>query len=92
MAHGCIYQLIYLRHKEMIFWASFIQICEVYTDSPLSVLLLYHHSIGQPFRVKNLLNSPCLLKLHHLVPNSISVLLGWVLRWLLFGSNGWVNI
>ena len=75
MARGYIYQLIYPRHRERIFWVGFIQIHEIYTNSPLFVLLLYHHSIAQPFRVKNLLDSPCLLKLHHLVPNNVSVLL-----------------
>ena len=92
MARGRIYQLIYPRHRERIFWAGFIQICEVYIDLPLSTLLLYYYSIGQPLRVKNFLNSSCSFKLHHLVSNGVSVLFRWASRWLLLGSNGWVNI
>ena len=51
---------------EGVFWAGLVQICEVHTYSPLPALLLHHHSIGQPLRVKQLLNSPGQLKLDHL--------------------------
>ena len=88
MAYGRIYQLIYLRYREWIFWAGFIQIREVYTDSPFSALFLYHYSIGQPLRLENFLDSPCFFNLHHLVPNSVSILLRQALRWLLLRSNG----
>ena len=75
MACGCVYQLIYLRHREQIFWAGFIQIYEVYTNSPFPALLLYHYSIGQPLGIKNFLDSSCFFELHHLVPNSVGMLL-----------------
>ena len=54
MACGRIYQLIYLWHREQIFWAGFIQIREVYIDSLFSALLFYHYSIGQPLNGKKL--------------------------------------
>ena len=80
MAHRCIHQLIYLRYREWIFWVSLIQICEVLTHSPFSVILFHHHSIGQLFRVEDFLDSPCLLELYHLIPNSICMFLRWALR------------
>ena len=46
MAYSSIHQLIYLRHGKGVFWAGLVQICEVNTYSPLSILLLYHYSIG----------------------------------------------
>ena len=92
MTHRCIYGLVYLRHREEIFWASLIQIYEVHTHSPFSVLLLHHHSTGQPFRVEHFLDSPCLLKFYHPISNSICMFLGWAPRLLLFGNDGWVNI
>ena len=92
MPNGRVYQLIYPRHREWIFWAGFIQIREIYTDSPFSALLLHHYSVGQPLRIKNFFDSPCFLKLHHPLPNNISVFLRQTLMWLLFGSNGWVNV
>ena len=76
MAHHCIHQLIYSRHKEGIFWASFIQISEVHTHLPFSIPLFYHHIIGQPFKVEDFFDSPCLLELHHLISNSVCMLLG----------------
>ena len=92
MASDRVYQLIYPGHKKWIFWASFIQIREVYTDSPLSALLLHHYSVCQPLRVKNFFDSPCFLKLHHLIPNNVGMLLRRTPGWLLLRSNGWVNV
>ena len=74
MASSRVYQLIYPRHREQIFWADFIQIHEVYIDSPLPTFILYHYLIGQPLRVKDFLDSPYFFKLYHLVPNSINML------------------
>ena len=48
VACSCIHQLTYLRHREQIFWAGFIQISEIYTNLPFSALLLYHYSVSQP--------------------------------------------
>ena len=76
MAHSCVHQLVNPRHRERVLWAGFVQVCKIYTYTPLSRLFLYHHSVSQPFRVKNLFNSPDLLKFHHLVLYSIRMLLG----------------
>ena len=76
MAHRCIHQLIYSRHKEEIFWASLIHIYEVHTHSPFSILLFHHHNICQPFKVEDFLDSPCLFELHHLISNRICMFLG----------------
>ena len=76
MVYCCIYQLVYLRQRERIFWIGFVQVCEIYTHSPFSIFLFYHHGVGQPFGVEHFLNSPCLLKLPHLVSNSIRMIFG----------------
>ena len=70
MAYRCINQLIYPRKGERIFRTGFIQICEVYTNSPLTVLLFYNHGVGQPLRIKNLLDSPYSLQFSYLFFNS----------------------
>ena len=76
MAYRCIYQLVYSRQEEGVFWTSFVQVRKVYTHSPFSILFLDHHSIGQSLRIENLLDSPCLLELLHLISDSIRVILG----------------
>ena len=58
ITYGCIHQLIYPRKGERIFWTGFVQVCEVHTYPPLPVLLLYHHDVGQPLKIKNFLDSP----------------------------------
>ena len=75
MTYSDIHQLIYLRHRERILGASFIQICEVYTYPPLPILLFHYHRIGQPFRVKHLFNSLGQIKFDHFVLNSIKMVL-----------------
>ena len=70
MAYRCVDQLIYPKKGERIFRTGFIQICEVYTHLPLAVFLFYHHGVGQPLRIKNLLDSPCSLKFSYLFFNS----------------------
>ena len=46
MAYHHLHQLIYLRKGEKIFQIGFVQVCEVYTYPPLSVLLFYYHGVG----------------------------------------------
>ena len=70
MAYRCVDQLIYPSKGERIFRTGFIQICEVYTHPLLTVLLFYHHGVGQPLGIKNLLDSPCSLKFSYLLFNS----------------------
>ena len=76
MAYCCVNQLIYPRKGERIFRTGFIQVCEVYAYPPLSVLLFYHHSVGQPFGIKYFLDSPCSLKFSYLVLNSFIMVFG----------------
>ena len=76
MAYSGIHQLIYSRHREKILGASLVQVCEFYTYPPLPILLFHHHSVGQPFKVEHLLDSPRLLKYHHLVFDRIGMILG----------------
>ena len=92
MSYRCIDQLIYPRKGERILWTGFIQVCKVYTYLPLSVLLFYHHSVGQPLRVKNFLDSPCSLKFSHIVLNSFIMVFGWAPGWLLSRSDGGVDV
>ena len=74
MTYSGIHQLVYLRHGGRIFWAGLVWICEVHTYPPLSIFLLHNHSIDQPFRVEHFFNSPNLLKLVHLLLDSIKML------------------
>ena len=92
MAHSCVHQLVNLRHWERVLWAGFVQVCKIYTYAPLPRILLYHYGVSQPFRVKNLFNSPSLLKFHHLVLYSIRMFLGQTSRWLLPRGDKWTNI
>jgi len=74
MVYNGIHQLVYPRYRKMVLGVSFIQICEVHTYPPLPILLLHYHCIGQLLKVKHFLNSPILLKLVHLVLDSIRML------------------
>ena len=58
----------------------------------IPTLFLCYYGIGQPLRVKNLLNSPSLFELCYLVPDSIRMILGWVPKKLLFRGDRWVDI
>ena len=73
MVHRCIHQLIDPRHKERVLWASFIQVCKVYTYVPFPSLLFYHYCISQSFKVKDFFDNPSLLELRHLVLDNIRV-------------------
>ena len=92
MAHRCIHQLVYSRQREGVLWVGLIQIYEVHAHSPLPALLFYYYSIGQPFGVENLLDSPCLFELYHLFPDSVCMLFRWAPRQFFLGSDGWVNV
>ena len=70
MSYHCVDQFIYPRKGERILQIGFIQVCKVYTYLPLSVLLFYHHGVGQPLRIKNFIDSPCSLKFSYLILNS----------------------
>ena len=76
MAHSCVHQLVNPRYRERVLWAVFVQVCKIYTYTLLPRLLLNHYGVSQPFRVKNLFNSPSLLKFHHIVLYSIRMLFG----------------
>ena len=92
MTNDCTHQLVYLRHGKRILGTSLIEIREVHAHSPLSYLLLYHHCIGQPLRIKNYFDSPSLPELGHLTSDSFSVLFLWSSRWLSFGNNGRIHV
>ena len=74
MAYSGIHQLVYSRHGKRVLGAIFIQICEVHTYLSLLTLLLHYHCIGQSLGVENFLNSPSLLKLVHLLLDSVKML------------------
>ena len=88
MACGRVYQLIYPGHRERIFWVGFIQISEVYTNSPLSAFLLYHYSVSHLLRIENFLDCSRFFKLHHLIPNNVGMLLRWAPRGLFPWGDG----
>ena len=92
VVYSCIYQPVYLRQRERVFQARFVQVCKVYADSPLPCLLSYHHCICQPLGVKDFFDSLCLFQLHHFIPNSVGILFQRALGWLLLGNRRWVNV
>ena len=76
IAYRYVHQLVYPRKGERIFRTDFVQVYEVYTYTPLSVLLFYHHGVGQPLGIKNFLDSPYSLKFSYLVFNSFIMVFG----------------
>ena len=76
MAYRRIYQLVYSRQGEGVFWIGFVQVRKVYTHPSFPTFLFYYHGVGQPFRVENLLDSPRLLKFRHLVYDNIRMISG----------------
>ena len=65
---------------------------DLYTYPLLSIFLLHNHSVGQPFRIEYFFNSPSLLKFHHIVFDSIRMILRWAPRWLLPWGDRWVDV
>ena len=59
---------------------------------PLPIFLFYHHGVGQPLEVEHFLNSPYLLKLSHLVTNSIRMIFGRASKRLLSEGDRWTNV
>ena len=46
IAYRCIHQLIYPRHREMIYGIGLIEVCEVHTHTPFSSFLFHYHCIS----------------------------------------------
>ena len=92
MTNCCIHQLVYPRYQEGIFGASFVQICEIHTYSPLRILLLYHHRVGQPLKIKHLFYCSCLLKFGYFLFNNIGMFFGRAPRQLLLRGDTWLNV
>ena len=92
MTYNGIHQLVDPRHGEMVFWTCFVQICEVHTYPPLSILIFHHHNIGQLFKVKHFFNSPNLLNFHHLVFDIIRMIFREAPRWLFSRDDRWIDI
>ena len=86
MADCGVYQLIDFGHEEWILKASFIQICEINTYSPLPTFFLDHYSVCQPFGIEDLLDSLCLLEFRHFLTDCFYMLFRWPTRELLLGS------
>ena len=92
MTYRRIYQLIYPKHRKRVFRASLVKICKINTHTPFSCLLFHHYCIGQPLKIKNLFDSPCLLEFCYLILDSLYKFPGWMLRWLFFRSETWIDI
>ena len=86
MAYCRIYQLIYPRHRERIFGAGLVKVCEVYVDAPFPCLLLHHYCISQPLGVE-IFNCPCLFEFNHLSLYCLHVFTRGAPRRLLFWSS-----
>ena len=83
VSHRGIHQLVNSRDGKWVFWANSIQTSEVHADSPLPILLLNHHSVGQLFGIKDLLNGFSLFQLVYLYPYCLGVIFGLLPKRLL---------
>ena len=83
VSHHGIHQLVNSRDKKRVFWANSIQISEVHVDSPLPILLLNHHSVGQSLGIEDLLNGFSLFQLVYLYPYYLGVIFGLLSKRLL---------
>ena len=86
MADSGVHQLIDLGHGEWVFRASFIQIYEINTRSPLPTLFLDYYRVYQPFRIEDLIDSPSLFEFRYFLTDCFCILYGWTTRELLFRS------
>ena len=59
MSRRSVDKLVNLGQRERILGTGFVQISEVYTDPPLSALLLYHDRVRKPCGIKDLLDCSC---------------------------------
>ena len=66
-----------IRYRGMLsFGACFVEVCVVYTYSPLTSLLWNHHHISKPFRVLYLSDETCLQEVVYLCLNNLMAI--WV--------------
>lgn len=89
---GGIYQLVNLCNGKRIFRISLIQISEIHTNPALTCFLLYHHGIGQQLRIKDLFNSPDLLKLTHFFLDYLQMCVRGFLKVLILRIYCWIHI
>ena len=57
--------------RETVFRASVVEIDIVYTYSPLTTFLWYHHHIGQPFRLLDFSDESCVQKVIYFNLNNL---------------------
>jgi len=69
-----IHQLVNPRNWKRILGAYVVQIREINANVPFPVLLPYHHSIGQPFRIEGFLDCPRLLQFVDLFSDGFGML------------------
>ena len=86
MANSDVHQLIDLGHGKWIFRASFIQIYEINTHSPLPTLFLDYYRVCQSFGIEDHLDSPSLFQFRHFLTDCFCMLFRWTTRELLFRS------
>ena len=82
--HG-LYELVYLRKREVVFKTSFIEVSEVDAHSPLVAFPLYEDWIGESVRVERLLEEVSSKQPIDLITESFTLLihLPWLLlHWL----------
>ena len=63
MAECCINKLINFGKRKGVFGVGLIQIGEINIDPLFTLLFLDYHSIGQPLKIKNLVDGPNLFEL-----------------------------
>ena len=87
-----INKLVYPQNTEWVFGACLIKIHEINIHFPFPGFFLDNYCVGQPFRVKNLFDSPSLLKFVDLLLNRIGMFLGRPSRLLFPQDCLWIYI
>ena len=65
---GCgIYNEVDPWQRETIFWACSVDVSEVDAESPLAIRFFDKYDVGQPFRILNFFDCPCLEELADLI-------------------------
>ena len=82
MSRNQVNKLVNPWNKEWVFGACLIKIYEINTHSPFPKFFLDNYCVGKLLRVKNLFDSPNLLKFADLLLNRIGMFLERLLRLL----------
>ena len=71
LSGGGVYNLVYPRQRETVFWTCIIEVGVIDTHPPLTFLFGYYYHICYPIRIFHLLNEFGLQQLVNLIPDNL---------------------